>query len=368
MPMKIVTIVGARPQFVKAATVSRAIALHNDSNDRIAVQEVLIHTGQHYDSNMSAVFFEEMQIPRPDYSLDIHDLSHGAMTGRMLEKIEAVLVTEKPQCVLVYGDTNSTLSGALAASKLHIPVIHVEAGLRSYNRHMPEEVNRVLVDHLSTFLYCPTAQAIINLRAEGIVAEETKNTIVVENVGDVMRDAALLFKDYARRPNFNLPKQFVLATLHRAENTDDIKRLTSIFSAFAEVGRQTPVIIPLHPRTKYLIEKNQIDVDPAISLVAPVSYLEMLYLLEKCCLVMTDSGGLQKEAYFFSKPCITLRDETEWVELVEMGVNFLAGAETHRILEAWDLVKKVSSTQFKNGIYGNGTASDKIIMSILNSF
>ncbi|MBE9504353.1 MAG: UDP-N-acetylglucosamine 2-epimerase (non-hydrolyzing), partial [Proteobacteria bacterium] len=331
--MKIVTIIGARPQFIKAAPVSRAIAEHNKLVIGQLITEVIVHTGQHYDRNMSDVFFEEMHIPKPNYLLDIHGLSHGAMTGQMLEKIEEVLMNEKPDMVLVYGDTNTTLASALAAAKLHIPVAHVEAGLRSFNRRMPEETNRVLTDHVSTILFCPTKQATENLKAEGIVDSNTEHELSamscklpqkVALVGDVMLDAALYHKQYAKKPRFDLPEEFILATIHRAENTDNAERLKSIFRAFEKICQEIPIILPLHPRTRkeidahdFLFTNNDSQFTHNTSrfmLIDPVSYLEMIYLLERCSLVMTDSGGLQKEAFFFQKPCVTLRDETEWVE------------------------------------------------------
>jgi UDP-GlcNAc3NAcA epimerase len=352
--MKIVTIVGARPQFIKAAVVFRAIAEHNKLVGGQLITEVIVHTGQHYDRNMSDVFFEEMHIPRPDYFLDVHGLSHGAMTGQMIEKIEKVLFKEKPDLVLVYGDTNSTFAGALAAVKLHVPVAHVEAGLRSHNCQMPEEINRILTDHISTVLFCPSQNAVNNLRAEGIASasfstQEVKNSPAhahelprtVALVGDVMLDAALYYKQYAKKPQFDLPQQFILATIHRAENTENTERLKSIFRAFDKICREIPVILPLHPRTRkkinaydFLFTNNNSQFKHNTShfmIIEPVGYFEMVYLLERCSIVMTDSGGLQKEAYFFGKPCVTLRDETEWVELVQNGCNSVAGTDTESI-------------------------------------
>lgn len=394
--MKIVTIVGARPQFIKAATVSRAIAEHNklvtlpsregrskfqgshspalsnaeNVQPAALITEVIVHTGQHYDQNMSAIFFEEMYIPKPDYFLDIHGLSHGVMTGQMLEKIEGVLMEEKPDLVLVYGDTNTTLAGALGAAKLHIPVAHVEAGLRSFNRRMPEETNRVLTDHVSTILFCPTKQAIENLKAEGIVDVNTdcersamsyKPPQKVALVGDVMLDAAIYYKQYAKKPQFVLPEQFILATSHRAENTEDPERLKSIFSAFEKICQEIPIILPLHPRTKKTIQDLKLKTSNfKLQLVEPVSYLEMVYLLERCSIVMTDSGGLQKESYFFGKPCVTLRDETEWVELVEHGCNSVAGSDTECIYREYkQMIKK--QIDFDWNLYGEGEAGQKIV-------
>lgn len=360
--MKVVTIVGARPQFIKAAVVSHAIKDHNQSVPAGIehISEVIVHTGQHYDPNMSDIFFQEMKIPKPDYLFDINGTSHGIMTGRMLEQIESVLLQEKPDHVLVYGDTNSTLAGALAASKLNISLVHVEAGLRSYNRKMPEEINRVVTDHVSSLLFCPTDSAVDNLLSEGI--EEN-----VIQVGDVMLDATLYFKPFACSPEFDLPEKFILATLHRAENTDTSDRICDIFAAFHEIGKATPVVLPLHPRTRKKIDDYGIDIDPAaIQIVDPVSYLNMLFLLEHCESVLTDSGGLQKEACFFDKPCITLRDETEWVELVEGGVNRLAGANEKRIVTAWE---SLPWREFKNGywqLYGDGHTAEKIVSRMVN--
>jgi len=351
--MKILTIVGARPQFIKAAAVSRAVAKYE------GVTEVIVHTGQHFDKNMSDVFFEEMHIPKPDHHLHINSLSHGAMTGRMLEGIEGVILEEKPDWVLVYGDTNSTLAGALAASKLHIPLAHVEAGLRSFNMKMPEEVNRILTDRISTVLFCPTSTAIKNLENEGFGKLENE----VVQVGDVMYDAALFYADKSRKPNFNVPEKFILTTCHRAENTDDPKKLANIINGLNEIHRDTPVILPLHPRTKNYIAKYGLK--PEFQLVDPVGYLEMVYLLQNCSMVMTDSGGLQKEAFFFKKPCITLRDETEWVELIENKVNHLCHVANEG--EIFSLFEKVKGEEvdFEINLYGKGDTSELIVKDLL---
>jgi len=370
--MKIVTIVGARPQFIKAAVVSRAIANFNKdvTSSSLLVTEVIVHTGQHYDRNMSDVFFEEMNIPKPDYFLDINGLSHGAMTGQMLEKIETVFVKEKPDMVLVYGDTNTTLAGALAAAKLHITVAHVEAGLRSFNRKMPEEINRVLTDHIANLLFCPTKQSVENLKTEGIIKKElaagnNNGCSLGQNpnaclVGDVMLDAAIYYKEYARKPQLVLPEKFILATIHRAENTDNTVRLESIFDGFKKIGKEVPILLPLHPRTRKMIETLDLKASDSIKIIDPVGYLEMIYLLENCMLIMTDSGGLQKEAFFFKKHCITLRDETEWVELVEHGFNSLAGAETDNIYDAYKAIIQ-TDLDFNIKLYGDGKAGEKII-------
>jgi UDP-GlcNAc3NAcA epimerase len=370
--MKIVTIVGARPQFIKAAVVSRAISDFNKCviSNSLRVTEVIVHTGQHYDRNMSDIFFEEMHIPKPDYFLDINGLAHGAMTGQMLEKIETVLAEEQPDVVLVYGDTNTTLAGSLAAAKRHIAVAHVEAGLRSFNRKMPEEINRVLTDHIANFLFCPTRQSVANLKAEGIIKKELaigKNNgcSPIHNpnvclVGDVMLDAAIYYKERARKPQLALSEKFILATIHRAENTDNAVRLKSIFDGFEKIGKEIPIILPLHPRTRKSIEPLDLKTSESIKIIDPVSYFEMIYLLENCMLVMTDSGGLQKEAFFFKKPCITLRDETEWVELVENGFNSLTGAETESIYDAYRATIE-TDLDFNIELYGDGKAVERIV-------
>ncbi|MEI9921806.1 MAG: UDP-N-acetylglucosamine 2-epimerase (non-hydrolyzing) [Bacteroidota bacterium] len=344
--MKILTVIGARPQFIKAAAVSRALA-------KAGVKEIIVHTGQHYDPNMSEVFFTEMEIPKPDYNLDIHDLGHGAMTGRMLEAIEKIVLERKPDYVLVYGDTNSTLAGALAAVKVHVPIAHVEAGLRSFDMKMPEEVNRILTDRISNILFVPTQAAIDNLKKEGCDAE-------IVNVGDVMLDTLLFYKDKAsQRPPVINEKEFVLATIHRAENTNDPRRLKSICEAINEINKKIPVVLPLHPRTKSYLK----DIELNATVIDPLGYFDMLNLLAKCSLVMTDSGGLQKEAYFCGKYCVTLRDQTEWVELVESGVNEIAGADKEKIvrLALNNLNKKIV---FNKSLYGDGTASEKIAQRI----
>ena len=352
--MKILTIIGARPQFIKAAAVGREIAKHKD------IEEIIVHTGQHFDTNMSEIFFKQMEIPKPDYNLEINSLSHGAMTGRMIERIEEVLFHEKPDWVLVYGDTNSTIAGSLAAKKLHIKVAHVEAGLRSYNRNMPEEINRILTDKISDILFCPTDTAVRNLEHEGI----GKNSLArIVKCGDVMQDAALLYSDLAQKPEMDIPKQFILATIHRAENTDDPKRLTSIFNALVEISNDIPIILPLHPRTKKIIENLKFKIEN-LKLVEPVGYLEIIYLLKNCFLVMTDSGGLQKEAFFFGKPCVTLRDETEWVELVENGFNKIVGADENKIIFGYQEMSQIKK-DYNINLYGNGEASKKIITELL---
>lgn len=354
--MKVITILGARPQFIKAATVSRAF-------QEVGVEEVIIHTGQHFDRNMSEVFFQEMDIPKPHYNLEINGLGHGAMTGRMLEQIEHVLLQEKPDTVLVYGDTNSTLAGALAAAKLHIRVAHVEAGLRSFEMKMPEEVNRILTDRISNYLFCPTTTAVENLKNEGF--DGFGSEIILS--GDVMYDAVLYYKESLNKKSAIIKslgldtQRFVLATIHRAENTDDSQRLTSLCRALNEINKTVKVILPLHPRTKTLLAKSNFRLD--FNPIDPVGYFDMLALLEKCELVLTDSGGLQKEAYFFSKYCITLRDQTEWVELVEAAANSIVGADYEKIISAYERVKG-TKISLVGQPFGDGTASQKIAAKI----
>lgn len=353
--MKIVTILGARPQFIKAGSVSREFAKHKN------IKEVIVHTGQHYDANMSDVFFDEMKIPKPDYFLGVGGKSHGAMTGQMIEKIEEVLVTEQPDWVLVYGDTNSTLAGALAASKLHVKVAHIEAGLRSFNMKMPEEVNRILTDRISSILFCPTQTAINNLQDEGVVKWDTQ----VELSGDVMQDGAIFYRELAQKPvGLNLSGEFVLSTIHRAENTDLLPRLSSIVEALNEIAKETTVVLPLHPRTKAKLGGLPTKLSSDVVVIDPVGYLNMVWLIDNSQLVMTDSGGLQKEAFFFEKPCITLRDETEWVELVSNNFNILVGADKTKIITAFNQHK--FSNDYSVDLYGNGLASSKIVDVLTN--
>lgn len=346
--MKIVTIIGARPQFIKASVVSFAMQKHG-------VDEVIIHTGQHYDPKMSDIFFKQMEIPKPKYTLDVNGIGHGAMTGRMLEQIEEILINEKPNYVLVYGDTNSTLAGALAAKKLHIKVVHVEAGLRSFNMAMPEEINRILTDRISDYLFCPTQTAVNNLINEGYNNIDCK----VELVGDVMYDCFLHFSDKQQKPvDINITNKYVLATIHRAENTDSPNNLTNIITFLNKLTEDYQVILPLHPRTKKVIEQSNHEIK--FTIIDPVGYLEMIWLLNNCEFVVTDSGGLQKEAYFAKKKCITLRSETEWVELVECGWNILKDPTNNMILVNNDLVLPVEY----RSLYGDGNSSKIIIGTI----
>jgi len=346
--MKIVSVVGARPQFVKAAPVSRAL--------RRVAREILIHTGQHYDCGMSAIFFADLQMQEPDRYLGVGSGSHGWQTGQMLIRIEEVLLAERPDWVLVYGDTNSTVAGALAAVKLHIPLAHVEAGLRSFNRRMPEEHNRVLTDHASDLLLCPTQTAVDNLSGEGIHRS-------VHLVGDVMYDAVLYNTALAEEGSDVLerlalcPGCYALATVHRPRNTDDADRLLAILSALEEIGTDGPVVLPAHPRTQKALEALGYRPGPDLRIIEPVGYLDMLVLEKHARLILTDSGGVQKEAYFFAVPCLTLREETEWVETVDAGWNCLVGADRAAIVQA--------AREFRPGgsplpYFGDGHAAVKI--------
>jgi UDP-N-acetylglucosamine 2-epimerase len=349
--MKVLTIVGARPQFVKAAVVSQAV--------RKMGSEILLHTGQHYDENMSKVFFDELGLPRPDINLDIGGGSHAEQTGRMLVGIERVIKAEAPEWVLVYGDTNSTLAGALAAVKLHVPVAHVEAGLRSYNRAMPEEINRVLTDQISDALFVPTELAVRNLAAEGV-------TRGVYQVGDVMGDALDAFLPAARQKSTVLeklklqPKTYALATVHRAANTDDPQRLQAILTAFSRLSM--PVIFPVHPRTRGVIASLGIQPAGNLRLVEPVGYLDMLVLEAGADCILTDSGGVQKEAYWMGVRCVTLRDETEWVETVQVGWNFLVGADTEKIVSTFETWRPDAA---RPQIYGDGQAARRIVETLV---
>jgi UDP-GlcNAc3NAcA epimerase len=360
--MKIVTIVGARPQFIKAAAVSRAIQALNQKKGDSQVNEIVLHTGQHYDDNMSRIFFDELEIRQPDYYLGVGSGTHGWMTAFMLSKIEKILLDEKPDSVMVYGDTNSTLAGALAAAKLHIPVAHVEAGLRSFNRKMPEEINRKLTDHVSSQLFCPTDIAVANLQNEGII-------IGVFKVGDVMFDSFLFNKGLSEKKSNILSSLglqingYCLATIHREENTTDMKKLAGIFKAFDNLASPDhPFIIPLHPRTHMALNNHskKLQLNPYVRLMEPVSYLDMVSLETNARIILTDSGGVQKEAFFAKKPCITLREETEWVELIEEGVNLLAGSDPSRICYAYEKMLN-KSLSYSVNLFGDGYAGEKIV-------
>ncbi len=346
-PLRILTVVGARPQFIKAAPVSRAIAANGES-----LQEILVHTGQHFDTDMSEIFFSELGIPAPRYHLGIHGGSHGEMSGRMLAAIEAVVLESRPKLVLVYGDTNSTLAGALAAAKLQVPVAHVEAGLRSFNRRMPEEINRVLTDHVSELLFCPTTASVANLTREGIV-------VGVYQLGDVMYDALLMMTDVANSRSRILdklglsPKRYAVATVHRAENTDDPVRLAAVLAYLREVAREMPVVFPLHPRTRAAASRAGRAL-VGLTTTPPLGYLDMLRLTATAALVLTDSGGLQKEAYFHRVPCVTLREETEWVETIACGWNRL-----------WTTAEYAPRQDIAE--YGHGDAASRIV-GVLKSY
>jgi UDP-N-acetylglucosamine 2-epimerase len=350
--MKILSIVGARPQFIKAAPVSHALRKRH--------QEVLVHTGQHYDAGMSAVFFEELAIPEPDVNLGIGSGSHGQQTGRMLEAIETVLLAEQPDWVLVYGDTNSTLAGALAAVKLHVPVAHVEAGLRSFNRAMPEEHNRVLTDHCADLLFCPTRTAVELLAREGVARG-------VHHVGDVMVDALRSHIARAQERSTILqtmglaPKAYLLATIHRPYNTDVPENLRSIFGAFAEICARTgdSIVLPLHPRTRAVLSELGWRLPDGVRAIEPVGYLDMLALEQSARLVLTDSGGIQKEAYCMAVPCITLRPETEWVETVQAGWNVVVHADQAAIVHA--ALERAWPTSTPSPVFGDGHAADRIV-------
>lgn len=350
--MKILTVIGARPQFIKASVVSAAI------EKTTGLEEEIIHTGQHFDANMSNIFFDQLGIPKPHYQLDINSGSHGSMTGRMLEAIEKICLESKPDRLMVYGDTNSTLAGALAASKLHIPVAHIEAGLRSFNMRMPEEINRILTDHVSDILFCPTETAVKNLKNEGF----EQKPVQVLNVGDVMQDSSMFFAEQAVKGEAltDVPESnFIVATLHRAENTDDPVRLKAIIDALNYIHHNIlPVILPLHPRTQKVVKSLGLKLEMLI--LEPVGYLEMIWLLKHCNAVVSDSGGVQKEAFFFKKPCITMRDQTEWVELIENGVNILAGADTKKIIE-YTKVMLDKPIEDPLNLYGGGKASQNIV-------
>ncbi len=378
--MKIVTIIGARPQIIKAAALSRAIK--NSFSDKI--EEVIVHTGQHYDQNMSQVFIEELGIPEPKYNLNIGSSSHGVQTARMIEGVEKILLDEKPDYLVLYGDTNSTLAGAVAASKIHIPIAHIEAGLRSFNKKMPEEINRIMCDHASTLLFSPTPTGFQNLINEGFSLDNRKPYSAdkpgIFHCGDVMYDNSLFFKTLARQKSkvledFNLTeKDFVLATIHRDSNTDVPERLTAIFEALLEIAEseEMDIVLPLHPRTAKLMVTNllgdvygRVKTSKWLKLIPPVSFLDMIMLESNCKLVMTDSGGVQKEAFFFKKPAVILRSETEWKEIVEEGCGIIANADKKKILNSWQLFKKSGGTLMYPEIFGDGRAAEFIGRTLL---
>ena len=375
--MKLVTIIGARPQIIKAAALSRAIQNHYADQ----IHEVIVHTGQHYDDNMSQVFFDELQIPRPDYNLHVGSASHGVQTARMTEGIETILIKEQPDFIVLYGDTNSTLAGAIAAAKIHIPIVHIEAGLRSFNKSMPEEINRIVCDHCSTLLFTPTKAGLENLKREGFSMDNegpfTIDSPKVYHCGDIMYDNSLHFANIAEEKTDIIQrlelvgKPFILATIHRDSNTDHPERLGAIFDALIELSKENQIALPLHPRTAKLLKTNLSNEkqslvfnSPNIKLIPPVSFLEMIALERHAQLVMTDSGGVQKEAYFFKKPCIILRPETEWVEIVQTGNAILADADGSRIMEAWQHFKNNPPTSFPE-IFGDGHAAEFMLEQML---
>ena len=377
--MKLVTIIGARPQIIKAAALSRAIRNHYADQ----IQEVIVHTGQHYDDNMSQVFFDELQIPRPDYNLHVGSASHGVQTARMTEGIEALLIKEQPDFIVLYGDTNSTLAGAVAAAKIHVPIVHIEAGLRSFNKAMPEEINRIVCDHCSTLLFTPTKAGLDNLKHEGFPMDNdgpyTIDNPKVYHCGDIMYDNSLHFANIAEE-KINIiqrlelaGKPFILATIHRDSNTDQPERLSAIFSALIRLSKECQVVLPLHPRTSKLLNTNlreelreQIFNNPNIRLIPPVSFLEIIALERHAQLVMTDSGGVQKEAYFFKKPGIILRPETEWVEIVETGNAILADADESRIMGAWAHFQSNPPNAFPE-IFGDGHAAEFMLEKMMKA-
>ena len=376
--MKIVTIIGARPQIIKAAALSRAIKNHFNNE----IHEVIVHTGQHYDDNMSKVFFDELGIPRPDYNLHVGSASHGVQTAKMIEGIEQILVDEKPDFIVLYGDTNSTLAGAVAASKIHVPIAHIEAGLRSFNKSMPEEINRIVCDHCSTLLFTPTATGLANLTREGFPIDNNGPYSIdnpkVYHCGDIMYDNSLYFSTIADQKVDLLQrldlegKPYILCTLHRDTNTDHTERLEAILEALLELSSERPIVLPMHPRTKKMIQQlsntalvEQVLSNRDIRIIDPVSFLEMIQLEKHASLVMTDSGGVQKEAYFFGKPCVILRPETEWVEIVEVGAATLADADKDKILKHCRLFIQTPPSNFPK-LFGDGYASEFVLKKLID--
>ncbi len=378
--IKIVTIIGARPQIIKAAALSRAIK----NNFSSQITEIIVHTGQHYDDNMSQVFFDELEIPLPNYNLNVGSGNHGKQTATMISAIEDVLLIEKPNAIVLYGDTNSTLAGAIAASKIHIPVIHIEAGLRSFNKSMPEEINRIMCDHVSTLLFSPTKTGFDNLIQEGFLSQ-TKAPYSIDNpkiyhCGDVMYDNSLFFSKISdvKTSIINDLKLknngFILATIHRNNNTDEPIRLNALFKSLNDISinHQLQIVLPLHPRTSNLLDRNlskdlveAIRLNSNFKIISPVSFLEMLALEKNCCLVMTDSGGVQKEAFYFEKPCVILRPETEWIELLENGSALIADADENKIKFSFEQLISKKDLSFPK-LYGDGKAAEFICSEIIN--
>lgn len=375
--IKIVTIVGARPQIIKAAALSRAIK--QKFADKI--REIIVHTGQHYDDNMSQIFFDELGIPQPDFNLNIRSASHGEQTGMMISGIEKIVLNEQPDCIVIYGDTNSTLAAAIAAAKINVPIAHIEAGLRSYNKLMPEEVNRIISDHVSTFLFCPTKTAFDNLIREGFKEKNanphTINNPKIYHCGDIMYDNSIYFSELAEKKNAILKEhdlksgEFILGTIHRNNNTDDPQRLRAIFNALTKIAQRRKIIIPLHPRTTKQLEQipdlyELIKKEKNMIIVPPVSFLEMICLEKNAGLLITDSGGVQKEAFFFKRPCIILRSETEWVELTACGASKLADADETKIIQATDHFFNQQNLNFPE-LFGNGKTAEFICEEILTN-
>lgn len=377
---KIITVIGARPQIIKAAAISRAIREHFQHS----IQEIIVHTGQHYDQNMSAVFFEEMGIPAPDYNLAVGSGNHGAQTAKMIDGLEQIILKEQPNAVLLYGDTNSTLAGAVAASKLHIPVVHVEAGLRSYNKSMPEEINRIMCDHASTLLFSPTEQGIHNLAKEGFdldrKAPYSADAPAVFHCGDIMLDNSLYYAnqvgakaDYLKQLGLQ-KNEFILVTVHRDHNTDVADRLSNIVRALVDIAKMSgqTIVLPLHPRTRKKLAEldggkwdNVLRENATIQIIEPASFLEMIALESNCSFIVTDSGGVQKEAFFFKKPCVILRPQTEWVEIVRNGNAQLADADYSRIMNGYqELSQKTDFTW--PALFGDGKAAEFICQQIDN--
>ncbi len=378
--MKIVTLIGARPQIIKAAALSRTIK--NKFSDK--VREVIVHTGQHYDANMSQVFIDELGIPEPDYNLNIGSGSHGVQTAGMITGTEEILLREKPDYLVLYGDTNSTLAGAIAASKIHVPIAHIEAGLRSFNKNMPEEINRIMADHASTLLFSPTETGLKNLIHEGFDKDSqppfTADRPGIFHCGDVMYDNSLHFRKIAEEKSDILKMQqleekpFFLATVHRDNNTDQPERLNAIFEAFLEISQksQIPLVLPLHPRTAKLLGKNldnrlyqQLQQEENIRLIPPVSFLDMIVLESRCEMVFTDSGGVQKEAYFFEKPSLILRSETEWKEIVEQGCGIVVNADRNKMIQASEHFRRMGKELKFPTLFGDGKAAEFIVEQMI---
>ena len=378
--IKIVTIIGARPQIIKAAALSRAIK----NNFSSQITEIIVHTGQHYDDNMSQVFFDELEIPLPNYNLNVGSGNHGKQTATMISAIEDVLLIEKPNAIVLYGDTNSTLAGAMAASKIHIPVIHIEAGLRSFNKSMPEEINRIMCDHVSTLLFSPTKTGFNNLIQEGFLSQNNAPYSIdnpkIYHCGDVMFDNSLFFSKISdvKTSIINDLKLknngFILATIHRNNNTDEPIRLNALFKSLNDISinHQLQIVLPLHPRTSNLLDRNlskdlveAIRLNSNFKIISPVSFLEMLALEKNCCLVMTDSGGVQKEAFYFEKPCVILRPETEWIELLENGAALIADADENKIKFSFEQLIAKKDLSFPK-LYGDGNAAVFICSEIIS--